>query len=228
MTGGRGAWRGHTAQGGWTSRASALAGLRWSCRSENIGRDTAWLCRCDCGAETVARTASLRRDKKRDCGCASGEPKLSGTARLDLTGRRFGKLTAVEPLGQGTGRTYKWRCLCDCGNECAVAVANLRNGHTRSCGCEIRGPNITLVDGTCVELIRNNPLRSNNRSGATGVTWRKKDRRWCAEIGFKGKRYYLGLYDRFEDAVRARKEAEAQYFGSFLAEYDAGRYNEEA
>jgi hypothetical protein len=53
---------------------------------------------------------------------------------IDLTGKRFGKLTV---LGE-TPKTKKyiiWLCLCDCGKETSVSVANLANGHTRSCGC---------------------------------------------------------------------------------------------
>ena len=38
---------------------------------------------------------------------------------------------------------------------------------------------------------------------------------------FKGTRYNLGMYERFDDAVKARKEAEARYFDTFLATYDA-------
>lgn len=34
----------------------------------------------------------------------------------------------------GTKR-YRWKCLCDCGNEVVVTSSNLRSGHTRSCGC---------------------------------------------------------------------------------------------
>lgn len=28
-----------------------------------------------------------------------------------------------------------WECLCDCGRTTIVSVANLPNGHTKSCGC---------------------------------------------------------------------------------------------
>ena len=194
-------------------------------RGENIGRDTAWVCRCDCGREALVRTCYLRRGKTHSCGCADSEGRLAGTRRLDLTGQRFGKLVAVEPLAREPGHSSKWRCVCDCGGECAATVANLRNGHSRSCGCESKllSEFLHYVDGTAVELIRKNPIRSNNTSGVTGVVWRKRAGRWCAEIGFKGQRHYLGLYTRFEDAVHARKEAEARYFGTFLAEYDAAK-----
>ncbi len=186
----------------------------------------------NCAAEIIQagrrfsgkRTAYLRRGKTRSCGDCDALPRLEGTRRLDLTGQRFGKLTALEPVGQGPGGTYKWRCRCDCGRECAAAVANLRNGHTRSCGCESRPPRVHNIEGTCVEVIRSETLRSNNTSGATGVDWLPGLGRWRAVLCFKGERHYLGLYQRFEDAVQARKEAEAKYFGSFLAEYDAGAF----
>lgn len=52
----------------------------------------------------------------------------------DLSGRRFGRLTAMEYAGRKNGRTL-WRCLCDCGNETITGYSNLLNGITKSCGC---------------------------------------------------------------------------------------------
>ena len=216
---------------GYSTKKLDLTGQRFGMltvieKAPNIGRDTAWRCRCDCGNERVVRTANLRKGRTTSCGCAVAGPRLDGSNRLDLTGQRFGKLVAIKPLPK-SGQTYKWLCHCDCGNECVVAVANLRNGHSQSCGCESALPQVHLVDGTNVELLRSSTIRSNNTSGVTGVTWRKKDRRWCAEIGFQGKRYYLGLYEKFDDAVQKRKEAEERYFGSFLADYDANSASNE-
>jgi len=34
---------------------------------------------------------------------------------LDLTGQKFGKLTAIERLPSRNGKTY-WLCKCECGN----------------------------------------------------------------------------------------------------------------
>ena len=47
------------------------------------------------------------------------------------------------------------------------------------------------------------------------------ERRWRAAICFKGKRYYLGSYGRFEDAVKARKRAEEELHDGFLREFAA-------
>lgn len=53
---------------------------------------------------------------------------------LDLTGQRFGRLTATECLGTINHKGY-WAVKCDCGNEELVRTDSLRNGTTSSCGC---------------------------------------------------------------------------------------------
>lgn len=52
--------------------------------------------------------------------------------KLELTGQRFGRLTAVGP---DLYRTTHWLCQCDCGIVKAVATDALRRGRTKSCGC---------------------------------------------------------------------------------------------
>ncbi len=54
---------------------------------------------------------------------------------IDLTGQRFGRLTAVEYAGQGKTNGYLWKCKCDCGNETIVYGYALKSGNTKSCGC---------------------------------------------------------------------------------------------
>lgn len=55
----------------------------------------------------------------------------------DITGQKFGKLTAIKVVGNRNG--YIWECVCDCGNIRNVSLANLGSGHTRSCGCLNKG-----------------------------------------------------------------------------------------
>lgn len=144
--------------------------------------------------------------------------------KLDLTGQRFGKLTVLRPA-ENIGSRTAWLCRCDCGQETVVRTFHLRCGHTRTCGCKngIGEPrtalNLTYIDGTCVEMLAAKTLRRNNTSGVTGVEWRASKRLWRASIGFKGKRYYLGNYGSFEDAVKARKVAEENLHDKFLSEF---------
>lgn len=57
----------------------------------------------------------------------------------------------------------------------------------------------------------NNKLRSDNVSGTRGVSWRADTNKWHARIKIKGKIILLGDYIELEDAVAARKAAEAHY-----------------
>lgn len=45
--------------------------------AENIGDRTAWRCRCDCGRESVVKTAHLRSGHTTSCGCKG--PYVDGT-----------------------------------------------------------------------------------------------------------------------------------------------------
>lgn len=49
---------------------------------------------------------------------------------IDITGQRFGKLTAIDYINNG-----RWKCKCDCGNEKIISGTDLRKGSTKSCGC---------------------------------------------------------------------------------------------
>ena len=55
--------------------------------------------------------------------------------QLNLTGERFGKLVVIKTAGKTKNGAYLWKCKCDCGNEIIANVGNLKNGHTKSCGC---------------------------------------------------------------------------------------------
>lgn len=65
------------------------------------------------------------------------------------------------------------------------------------------------------ENCQNHRIYRTNKSGVSGVTFNEKNNKWVARISFKRKRLYLGSYERFEDAVTARKEAEEKYFGEY-------------
>lgn len=57
---------------------------------------------------------------------------------VDVTGTKFGRLTALERQVFTTGgghRSSRYVCRCDCGNTTVVALNNLTAGGTRSCGC---------------------------------------------------------------------------------------------
>ena len=53
----------------------------------------------------------------------------------DITGRRFGRLTAMYRDGVSRAWQAMWVCRCDCGRTVRVQKNNLLAGRTRSCGC---------------------------------------------------------------------------------------------
>jgi hypothetical protein len=54
-----------------------------------------------------------------------------------------------------------------------------------------------------------------NKTGVKGVHWSEERQKWSAQIAYKNKTIALGRFEKFEDAVKARKEAEQKYHGEF-------------
>lgn len=61
------------------------------------------------------------------------------------------------------------------------------------------------------ENLRNRPPQKNNTSGHVGVYWNSECEKWTAAIGVNGQSVYLGLFERFDDAVNARTAAQVKY-----------------
>lgn len=91
-----------------------------------------WRCRCECGGEILLDTRCLQRQTVKDCGCKS----RVRPGQKDITGQRFGKLTAVRPTKERSSRgSTIWICKCDCGKETKVELRQLTMGFRKSCGC---------------------------------------------------------------------------------------------
>lgn len=88
---------------------------------ESGRRRTMWICRCDCGKETLKRGEVLKAGQANSCGCLR---------TYDLTGQRFGRLEVIKKLE----KSY-WLCKCDCGNTTNALSTCLVNGYKKSCGC---------------------------------------------------------------------------------------------
>lgn len=60
--------------------------------------------------------------------------------KKDITGQKFGKLTAIKRDSiTSSARGYSfWECNCACGNTITCSLRNLSSGNTKSCGC-VRG-----------------------------------------------------------------------------------------
>jgi len=141
-----------------------------------------------------------------------------------------------------TVRRFNW--LCDCGNEKVIRLPDVLSGNTRSCSCleienrdrinrdfvenEIWNHENALLfherdrieKGTKITTLRRNRTNKNNKSGIRGVCWDKSRNKWSVEIMIKGKKIHLGRFERMDNAIKARRAAEAKYFKPILDKYD--------
>ena len=145
----------------------------------------------------------------------------------NLVGRRFGKLEVIGRSGKRGSRGARtvplWECRCECGNITYKATDTLTNPDLSMCNeCvgkyadEKMREKAGFVDGTQISRITSNKLIATNTSGCRGVYFDKNTRKWRARLKFKGKLMNFGSYTNFEDAVKARKEAEQKYWGKYI------------
>ncbi|MBE6666531.1 MAG: AP2 domain-containing protein [Ruminococcaceae bacterium] len=145
----------------------------------------------------------------------------------NLVGRRFGKLEVIgrsEKRGSRGARTVPlWECRCECGAICYKATDTLTNPELSMCNdcvgkyaTEKMREKAGFVDGTQISRIKSDKPIATNTSGVRGVYYDKKTKKWRARLKFKGKLMNFGTYENFDDAVKARKRAEEEYYGEFL------------
>jgi len=204
-------------------RIGKLIAIKYTGKIKN--HSAVWECKCDCGNICEVKANALLSGAIRSCGCLRSESRIK-----DITGQRFGKLTAIKRTGQKKNNSQVWQCKCDCGNICEVSAGALQSGGTNSCGCLLNKSRSKAIkkaldtrkdhyiDGTDVYQLAQEP-RCNNTSGVVGVGYDITTKSWKAKIQFKKKRYYLGSSSDINVAIKLRKEAEKHLHGEFLDWY---------
>jgi len=92
-------------------------------------------CRCDCGNLTEVYWHNVKAGRTKSCGCRE---EANRRKFRDITGQRFGKLTALSPTKERRCGNVVWECRCDCGSLYYQTGRNLVRGFSRHCGCEKR------------------------------------------------------------------------------------------
>ncbi len=156
-----------------------------------------------------------------------------------MTGKRFNKLVVIgldrieeQTLNNKKRNFYYWKCKCDCGNEIIISGKRLKDGRINDCkeakrnevksytkiGNEFKKEKI-LKEGTRLDNL-SGKLSKANTSGVRGVSFKKDKNKYKATIGFKGRTYFLGYYDKLEDAKKAREKAEEKFYKPILEKYN--------
>lgn len=95
---------------------------------------------------------------------------------IDLTGKKFGRLTAIKYVG--TRENYwAWECICECGNKVIVPGVYIRNGSSSSCGCYMR------------EVVSKTQTKHGKSNSTTYTSWRAMKTR-CYNKNVKEYRLY--------------------------------------
>lgn len=204
---------------------------------KETGFRTKYLCLCDCGNEIVTESYRLKSLHTISCGCYRSEMiternkkintyDLSGDYGIGYTfkGEEFYfDLEDYDKIKNYCWRKDKGGYICTSINKKCIYLHRLvfdldENNdifvdHRFHNTCDNRKENLRKC--TNKQNIYNSSIRKHNTSGVTGVYWSKSRQRWCAFIHINKKKIWLGAYKKFEDAVKARKEAEEKYFGEY-------------
>lgn len=211
---------------------------------------TYWKCRCECGKEKEVRGDSLRDGSVLSCGCLKDETarKLARERKklnkYDLTGEYGIGYTSnkndafyFDLEDYDKIKKYTWRTV----NGGYIKTEQKRGDKIETIALHRLVMNV-LNDNRCIDHINHNvkdnrkcnlriasiqenvwnsSVSKNNNSGVTGVY--KSHNKWQAVIMISGKNINLGRYDKFEDAVEARLNAEKKYQGEWAYNYSINR-----
>ena len=212
-----------------------------------------WLCKCDCGNETIVVGGRLNYGTTKSCGCLKREITsivrkkhntydLSGEYGIVYTSK--GEEFWFDKEDYDKVKDYYWRkdphgylrsqifdpdtkkyiifsfhrIVTDCPDDLVPDHINGKRFDNRKCNLRI---------ATRCQNNMNMRLSRNNTSGVKGVNFDKRLQKWRSRINVNKKTIELGYFNKFEDAVKVRKEAEEKYFGQFSYDNSRKRDNDD-
>lgn len=205
---------------------------------------TAWLCQCDCGNILKTRSFSLTNGTTKSCGCLAKELRVARMKKYntyDLSGEYgIGYTSKGEEFYFDLEDYDKIKDYCWNKHKeyittrnvsgyilfhrlvMGISDENIAVDHINHNKSDNRKNNLRFV--TDSQNSMNRCISSHNTSGITGVN--KCNGKWTARIGVNTKRIFLGNYDNFFEAVKARKEAEEKYYKEYSYDNSINQRNE--
>ena len=202
-------------------------------------KKTRWVCKCDCGNETILTTTQLtRKTGTKSCGCLRKEIASElhkKQNRYDLTGEygigysNDGKVcfyfdlqdyNIIKEYYWGiSSNKYIYTRLPRCDGHKVIfqhrlimqCDDNQEVDHINHVTYDNRRSNLRIVTSS------QNKMNTKTRKSNTGVrgVYQTKNFKFNVMISVNKKRLYLGTFDNLEDAIAVRKQAEDKYYGEY-------------
>lgn len=145
----------------------------------------------------------------------------------NFIGKKYNMLTILEKSDKrAKNGSILYKCQCDCGNIVYYNSGDFKKN--TSCGCYRKSKEkinkmkqtMKCFENTCVRVLEDRKINSNNTSGYTGVSYSKSKKKWVAYIKCQTKTINLGTFKTKREAIRARKKGEKQYFKPIIEKYN--------
>lgn len=206
------------------------------CKDNSILKKRKWKCKCKCGKEKIVFEDSLLSGNTKSCGCyvskrlseinrKHNKYNLSGEYGIGYTSKGEEFYFDIEDYDKI--KDYYWFI------DTRGYVLSVTNGK------EIKMHNIVLNksdDKNIIDHIYHNTndnrksqlrevdrsqngmnrcINKNNATGKKGVSFDKNKLKYVARIQVNGRSIYLGAFNSFKDAIKAREDADKKYFGEY-------------
>lgn len=178
-------------------------------------------CRCDCGNIFITRKTSLITGRTKSCGCLNkeGNPKHGMCGTPEYSSWVCMKSRCINPNNTEYYR-YGGRGITICQEWIDSFPAFYEDMGQKPDGLTLERIDndsgyfpVNCKWATPTEQSRNTRIPKTNKTGVKGVFFNKKRNRFRAAICVNYKSIFLGHFKTLEEATKARKEGEMEYFG---------------
>lgn len=191
---------------------------------EASAKRTYWLCKCDCGNETLVEGGNLRSGHTKSCGHCEKYIAADANTTICLLGNGDTFIFDTEDLP--VVQSHKWSI-----ENSGYVHSTVSGKHIRLHQQIMKAPDGMVIDhingdkkdnrkcnlriASNMENCRNRGLCTRNTTGFKGVSYDSRRKRYSASIMVNYKNKFLGYYDSPQEAALAYDKAASSYFGEF-------------